>query len=291
VSLDSVLELIEVVAEDRVLFIGDSIVDEYHYVSPLGKSAKENLIPVRFKSREVFDGGVDAAAKHAKSFVGEVVIGSCGPATRKVRFVDETYLRKGYEVHYQDGHGGRPWPMGDEFDCIVVTDFGHGEIASNHSTFAFEKGGVFVAVSAQTNSANHGFNLITKYDRADYIVIDEPEARLAAQDRDSPLADVIVKLAEGRSRKFIVTHGRHGAWGWEEGRGVFFQPSFSERPVDTMGAGDAFFAVTAPMAKYGTIEDLLVIGHAAGTLKTQIVGHRKPVEKKELVEYLKSNFR
>jgi hypothetical protein len=58
---------------------------------------------------------------------------------------------------------------------------------------------VFVAVSAQTNSANHGFNLITKYDRADYIVIDEPEARLAAQDRDSPLADVIVKLAEGRA--------------------------------------------------------------------------------------------
>jgi hypothetical protein len=109
-SLDSVLELIEVVAEDRVLFIGDSIVDEYHYVSPLGKSAKENLIPVRFKSREVFDGGVDAAAKHAKGFVGEVVIGSCGPATRKVRFVDETYLRKGYEVHYQDGKGGRPWP-------------------------------------------------------------------------------------------------------------------------------------------------------------------------------------
>jgi sugar/nucleoside kinase (ribokinase family) len=66
---------------------------------------------------------------------------------------------------------------------------------------------------------------------------------------------VIVRLAEGRAHKFIVTHGRHGAWGWEKDRGVFFQPSFADRPIDTMGAGDAFFAVTAPMAKYGSIED------------------------------------
>lgn len=287
-SLDSALALIESVAEDRVLFIGDTIVDEYHYVTPLGKSAKENLIPVRFKHREIFEGGVEAAANHARSFCGEVVIGSSGPATRKVRFVDENYLRKGYEVHYQNGHGGRQWPQGGDFNAIVITDFGHGEIKDPS---AWDASDVFVAISAQTNSANHGFNLITKYASADYIVIDEPEARLAAHDRESPLEDVLVKLARGRAQKFIVTHGRHGAYGYEEGRGVFYQPSFSERPIDTMGAGDAFFAVTAPMAKHGAIEDLLVIGHAAGTLKTQIVGHRKAVEKNELVEYLKSNFR
>lgn len=285
-SLQSALDLIDAVAEDRVLFIGDTIIDEYQFVSPLGKASKENLIPLLFKSREKFYGGVDAAAAHARSFVGEVVIGSVGPATRKVRFVDENYYRKLAEVHYLDGHGGRPWPNHDDFDCVVVSDFGHGEVTQPNG-FSPD---AFLAVSAQTNSSNHGFNLITKYAAADYIVIDEPEARLAAHDRESPLSDVIVKLAEGRAKKFIVTHGRHGAWGYDEGR-IVFQPSFSERPIDTMGAGDAFFAVTAPMAKHGSIEDLLLIGHAAGTLKTQIVGHRKPVEKKELVEYLKSNIR
>lgn len=287
-SIERALALIESVRDHRVLFIGDTIIDEYVYVTPLGKSPKENLIPVRFREREIFDGGVDAAANHAKSFCREVVIGSCGPSTRKVRMVDETYMRKLFEIHYRDGHGGRPWPQGGDFDCIVVTDFGHGEITDPR---AFDKGDVFVAVAAQTNSANAGFNLITKYEKADYIVIDEPEARLAAHDRESRIEEVIVKLAKGRAKKFVITHGRHGAYGYEEGRGVFYQPSFIERPIDTMGAGDAFFAVTAPMAKEGVIEDLLVIGHAAGALKTQIVGHRKPVEKKELVEYLKSNFR
>lgn len=286
-NISRAIELIESVADMRVLFIGDTIIDEYQYVNMLGKSPKENLIPVRFKDREKFMGGVDAAANHAKSFCAEVVVGSSGPSTRKVRFVETNYFRKLFEVHYNDGRGGRPWPQGGDFNCIVITDFGHGEIANGGE---FDKSDVFVAVAAQTNSANAGYNLITKYRKADYIVIDEQEARLAAQDRAAPIEQVLVNLAKGRCPKFVITLGKHGAWGYEEGRGVFFQPAFPEIPVDTMGAGDAFFAVTAPMAKAGRMEDLLLIGHAAGTLKTQIVGHREPVTKAKLIEYLKARW-
>ena len=46
---------------------------------------------------------------------------------------------------------------------------------------------VFLAVNAQTNSANRGYNLITKYQSADYICIDEPEFRLAMHDKNSSL--------------------------------------------------------------------------------------------------------
>ena len=38
----------------------------------------------------------------------------------------------------------------------------------------------YLAINCQTNSANLGFNLITKYPKSDYICIDEPELRLAA---------------------------------------------------------------------------------------------------------------
>ena len=65
----------------------------------------------------------------------------------------------------------------------------------------------------------------------------------------------------------------------------------SEHVLDTMGAGDAFFAVTAPMAKIGDMDDLLLIGNAAGALKTQIVGHRGPVTKPKLIEFLKTHAR
>jgi hypothetical protein len=56
-----------------------------------------------------------------------------------------------------------------------------------------------------------------------------------------------------------------------------------------MGAGDAFFAVTAPMAKTGKMEDLLLIGCSAGALKTGIVGHRESVTKENLIGFIKAH--
>lgn len=268
-----------------MLFVGESITDEYHYVDPLGKSPKEHLIPTRFKSLEVFQGGVTAAARHATSFCKKVDVDTVLPAVRKVRFVDEAYFRKLSEVHYDD----RPPPithLPGGYDCVAVTDFGHGCV--NSALVERLSKLPFLAVAAQTNSSNIGFNLITKYPRADYIVIDEPEARLAAADKDGHIEDVMQKLAWGRCNKFVVTHGKHGAYGYDHGR-FLHQKALSEHPLDTMGTGDAFFAVTAPMAKTGSMEDLLLIGCAAGALKTQIIGHRKSVTKEALCGFIRSH--
>ncbi len=285
-SLESALALIESVKDYRVLFIGDKIIDEYHYVESLGKSPKEHLIPMRYVSEEVFAGGVEAAANHARSFCNEVFISPHNKVTRKVRMVDKTYLRKLAEVHYVEDQVPMIGSEKRPFDILVVTDFGHGAI----DAYDAEKccGMSFVAVNAQTNSANIGYNLITKYPRADYIVIDEPEARLAAADREGHIEDVMQKLAHGRCERFIVTHGTQGAYGYDHGK-FYHCKAFTDRVLDTMGAGDAFFAVTAPMAKTGSMEDLLLIGNAAGAIKCGIVGHREPVTKEALIAYLKSH--
>ncbi len=286
-SLESALALVESVKDYKVLFVGDTIIDEYHYVTQLGRSQKEPIIPLRFENAEVFRGGVEAAANHARSFCSQVVVCSAGRSERKVRFVDKNYLRKLGEVHYPDVMmRGDNW-IPDQVDIVVATDFGHGAI-EDFLVKALIDRAKYLAVSAQTNSSNIGFNLITKYPRADYAVIDEPEARLAASDRTSPIRDVAETLARGRFKKFIVTHGPHGAYGWEEGKFIH-APTYTDFVRDTMGAGDAFFAVTAPMAKTGSIEDLLLIGNAAGSLKTQIVGHRASVTKESLIEYMKAH--
>ena len=49
------------------------------------------------------------------------------------------------------------------------------------------KSKTYLAINAQTNSANRGYNLITKYKKADYICIDEPEFRLAMHDKHTSL--------------------------------------------------------------------------------------------------------
>lgn len=282
-GLESALALIESVKDYRVLFVGDTILDEYQYVSPLGKASKENIIAVRAEKNEVFRGGVEAAANHARQLCAEVDVASAGRVVRKVRMVENNTVRKLFELHYLDGEVNSGMMPSGTYDAVIVTDFGHGAIGKNDIDRLCD-GRTFLAVNAQTNSANTGYNLITKYPRADYIVIDEPEARLAAADRDSPIEDVIFKLAKNRCKKFIVTHGSQGAIGYD---GEFHRaPAYTDRVLDTMGAGDAFFAVTAPMAKYGSMRDLLRIGNAAGAIKTQIVGHRKPVEKQELIDFL-----
>lgn len=278
------LALIESVKNDTVLFVGETIQDEYHYVSPMGKSPKEHLIPVRYKAEEVFQGGVVAAAAHARTICGKVMVATSFPSVRKVRFVDDVYFRKVFEVHYDETPHEMQVPD-VQADCVVVTDFGHGRIGPALVERLCKM--PFVAVAAQTNSSNIGYNLITKYPRADYIVIDEPEARLAAADRVGHIEDVMHKLAHGRCERFVVTLGGRGAVGYDHGR-FFHQAALSENPLDTMGAGDAFFAVTAPMARTGNMEELLYIGCAAGALKTQIIGHRKPVTKEALIEFIRA---
>lgn len=285
-TIDSALALIDSVANDRVLFIGDRIMDEYHYTRPLGKSPKEYLIPVQYQRAEIFNGGVIAAANHARSFVREVVVTHDGRMTRKVRFIDDIYFRKLFEVQYSEDETLEDiGQIEGEWDAVIVTDFGHGAIDG-----AVETNG-FLAVAAQTNASNIGYNLITKYPAAHYIVIDEPEARLAAGDREGAIEDVILKLSVGRCPKFVVTLGRNGAIGWD---GKFhYSPAIGDGVLDTMGAGDAFFAVTAPMARHlssgFSMDDLLLIGNAAGALKTHIIGHRKPVTKGELIDFLKQH--
>jgi bifunctional ADP-heptose synthase (sugar kinase/adenylyltransferase) len=288
-SLQSALALIDSVKDDRVLFIGETIIDEYRFVTPLAKPPKENVLAVRLRDIESYRGGVVAAMKHADSFC-RAFASTLPNKIIKARYIEENYSRKLFEVQTIDGQitdEGRRLAQEDILlsgaNVRAITDFGHGMFDAQAISW-FSRFG-FLAVACQTNAANHGFNLITKYPRADYIVIDEPEARLAAADRDSPIEAVMRKLAEGRCERFVVTHGKHGAYGLDHGR-FLHAPALSRNVVDTMGAGDAFFAVTAPMARTGSMEDLLLIGNAAGALKCTILGHRQSVTKTALVEFL-----
>jgi sugar/nucleoside kinase (ribokinase family) len=57
--------------------------------------------------------------------------------------------------------------------------------------------------------------------------------------------------------------------------------------IDTVGAGDAFFTVTAPLVAIGgQMVDIGFVGNAAGALKVGIVGHRKSVEKVPLMKFV-----
>jgi rfaE bifunctional protein nucleotidyltransferase chain/domain len=323
---ERLLKLIDSVQDMHVVLVGDTIIDEYQYVSALGKPSKENIVATLFKNREQFAGGVLAAANHVASFCKSVeivtVLGGDDypeefvrahlrpnvtltpirafgrPTTRKLRFVELGYLHKLFEVYTMNDT-----PFGDSeraeidqvtserirgADVVIATDFGHGMIASS-TIDALIANSKFLAVNAQSNGGNFGYNLVTRYSKADYICIDAPEARLATADKFSDIAAVIEQKLHGRVAcdNIIVTHGSFGCYPFSVKTGVARVPAFTKTVVDTVGAGDAFLTITAPLvAAGGNIQDVAFVGNAAGAIKVGIVGHRNSVEKVPLVKFI-----
>ena len=173
-------------------------------------------------------------------------------------------------------------------DVVIATDFGHGLIGNSTVQTLIEHA-KFLAVNTQSNSANTGFNLVTKYQKADYVCIDAPEARLATVDKHSDVMEIAAeKLPEKIDcSRLIVTHGSHGCVTYDKAHGARRIPVFTKTTVDTVGAGDAFLAVTSPLvAAGGDMEHIGLVGNAVGAIKVGIIGHRHSVEKTPLMKYI-----
>ena len=54
-----------------------------------------------------------------------------------------------------------------------------------------EKKSKFLCVNVQTNSGNRGYNLYKKFDKANLLVLDEPEIRLGLTNRYKTLEKII----------------------------------------------------------------------------------------------------
>jgi sugar/nucleoside kinase (ribokinase family) len=110
---------------------------------------------------------------------------------------------------------------------------------------------------------------------------------LATGDRFSPVPELASRLANRyvECPRLIITQGRGGCVTYEQGSASHTIPAFARRVVDTIGAGDAFFVVTAPLvAAGGSMHQIGFIGNVVGALKVQIIGHRRPVDKPSLIK-------
>ena len=283
----------------KVLFVGEYIFDTYRYVHTLGKSSKEPLIATVDDHIEEFQGGVGAATANGHAVCSYSVAYSPASAIRKTRFVSTDYNRKLFEVYDGDQvtfRGGASREGFHEhltesmakYDLVVALDFGHGLI--NDGTRIILGNAKFLAVNAQSNSANYGFNPVTKWPAPDYVCVDAQEARLAVQDQHGPIEGVISSLASCMSGgQFIVTHGYHGTVTLDANWAVRHVPVFAHEVIDTMGAGDAFLAVTAPLIAAGLdLEAAAIVGNVAGAIKVGIVGHRRAIQRDELIGTVES---
>ena len=330
-SAEEVIQRLKDMKKIRALVIGETILDEYHHVVPIGKPPKGNHIAARYLKQEVHAGGIVACANHMASFCGEIdlltIIGRKDVSEKLVRdnvkpnikptffyqdralvkrrYIDYAYAVKLFEVYKnEEPHSSQiseaisQWIMTRSrkssirpYDLILVLDYGHN---------LFDKDLIqticslpnFLAVNAQTNTANYGYNPITKYPRANYFCMDEPELRLAYQDRDSNIHALVNALGQRATLPgaISITRGHLGATIYNPGNDQLFEaPVLSRKVVDTTGAGDAFLAVTAPcVAKSLPLDMTVFIGNAVGALAVGYLGNKSSIEADTLYQFIET---
>ena len=325
-SADDILSRLRDLSKVKVLIAGEAIIDQYSYCAPLGKTTKETIVASRFTHEELFAGGAVATANHIAGFCKEVtLLTSLGsdpaeekfvrsklrpnvrlelvrtpdrPTVRKQRYIDPTELRKIFEIQYLDDTPITGEVEADmsrrlkkecaRHDLLIVNDFGHG-LMSKQLRAQASRCGKFLALNTQSNAANQGFNAVTRYERADYVAIDEPELRVATLDKHGRIPELSESVRDKmKVATFLVSRGSLGSVvlsedGWHEA------PALARRIVDRVGAGDALFAVTSPCAYQKAPPDVLAfIGNCVGALAVEIVGNREPVDPTALFKFIQT---
>jgi len=270
------MQSLERAAKFRVVFVGETIEDVYRYGHLLARPLKEPIIAVQALREETYLGGIEAAARIAENFCDSALVIS-DRTVRKIRYIEEKHQRKLFEV-YEGGSTifGIATGQRSPKDLCAVIDYGHGMMTPKRIEWVRDLS-PFLAVNVQVNAGNYGFNLASRYENADYLCIDEIEARLATQNRYGPIEDSLVDLSM-LAPCVVITLGSDGSIGWSNEIGMSRCAAMTDRVVDTMGAGDAFFAVSAIAAAAGAdLEEMMRLGNAAGAAKAQIVGHSRAV--------------
>ena len=322
---EEVISMLQTLGSLNVLVVGDAIVDEYHYVDPMGQSSKGANLAVKFNSKEQFAGGSLAVANHIAGFVNNVtVVTGLGnqnsheefirsklqknvtlkqfyfedaPTIVKRRYVDVD-LVKLFEVYF---YNDMPSPENldpqvcswlenntAQFDVVIVPDFGNGFISASMIQKLCDNAR-FLAINTQVNSGNRGYHSINRYPRADFVSLNGPELRIATHDRHDSYENLAKNLLEKIGAKhFAVTLGSDGALLLDKNPEITHKtPILSTKVLDRIGAGDTFLSLAGLCLGGGLSSDVaLFVGSAAAALDVQVVCNREPIIPVNLYKYI-----
>jgi rfaE bifunctional protein nucleotidyltransferase chain/domain len=279
------LEWISSITQSTALLIGEQITDRYIYVTPAGKSTKENTISYLKGDSEDFNGGIDAVRMHLSQNCLVKVFGNELQPVVKTRYLDMPFRSKLFSIAEHTQVTPLDWKniwdivSSSDYEIICIADFGHGLISEySANRLSAMSDSSFLALTVQSNSLNYGFNTLRKWSSASYVVADEEELRLSCEDATGDISHLMEREFERLGPKVLaVTRGHSGCMVYDGSRFVSI-PALDIKAVDRMGAGDAFFGWTIPLVKAGApIEVVGLIGNVAGAIHVSSIGNSCPV--------------
>lgn len=314
-------------AKLKVLLVGETIIDEYQYCEAIGKSSKEPTLAVRDLQTRTFPGGILAVANNVAAFCDQVglvsqlgdidsreafvreylnpkiktdfLIRSNSPTIVKKRVIEHYFFTKMLEIYtindaLQGTKDNRAFcakleELVPQFDLVIVVDFGH-SLMTREAIDIVSRDAKFLALNVQTNAGNMGYNMISKYPRADYITLAEKEMRLEARDMRGDLERIIPQVA-GRLNcpRVVVTRGRVGSICYDRTEGISHIPALARTVVDRVGAGDAFLSISALCAVQGAPLELAgFVGNVVGAWAVSTVCNERAIEPMSLYKQIET---
>ncbi len=292
--------------ELRVCLLGETIIDEWVDVTVTNMSQKSRCVAGQETGRLRQIGGTGIVALHLASFVKHVhcftngligdlpsnisVTSLADSPLIKTRFVDRESGSPLFEAKILDvPNVERGLPDFDDYDVVLLADFGHGLLdarAINQQIAATKR--AVVAAMAQVNSSNYGYNLPVKYVGADYYSLNRTEAELSLHEKDLPATELLDRMSQLlRCRHLSVTDGSHGAIVRMDDE-VFSLPTLSTSIIDTIGCGDAYFALSSLAAALELPARLVALtGSIAAAAMTQRRCNERPITDQEFMTIAK----
>jgi cytidyltransferase-like protein len=248
----------------RVCVLGETVIDEWVDVTISDNPVQSRCVVALETARTRQIGAAGMIAQHLAPFVksvhcftnaragdlpaGITVSSLSQTPIVKTRFVDRDTGYRLFESKSPDLSGLQNVELPDfrDYDVVLLADFGHGLLDAAAINARISAGShAFVAVMAQVNSTNYGYSLPTKYHHADYYSLNRLEAELSLRERHVPLPQLLTRVgALLQAGALSVTDGDQGVM-VKQGRASFALPPLSTTLVDTVGCGDAFFALSS----------------------------------------------
>ncbi len=223
-SIYYINKVIDQLKKQKVLTIGETIIDEYVFCEAIGKSGKEPVLVLKEKKTEKYLGGIGSVANNISEIVNNIKILSLigdqntdldfikknlnkriklnfikkenSPTILKKRFVDEIDSKKLLGVYkINDDSISHKHKLKlkktiineiSKVDTVIVVDYGHGFLDSELSDMISKKS-KFICVNTQINSFNVGTQRINKYKSPDCLIINESELRHELRDSISSI--------------------------------------------------------------------------------------------------------
>lgn len=327
-SYQDICNYVDELIDLQVLIIGEVIIDEYVFCNSVGKSGKEPVMVSQKIRTEKYAGGVLSVANNLSDYCRDIkiisylgdrdnqieFIDNClrenvefehinkkdSPTILKTRFIDEytgTKIQGIYDINDENINKDEENQLINilndsinDFDLVLVVDYGHGLISSKIVSF-LENKSKFLAINTQLNSFNASFHSISKYKKADYVCVHSRELRHDYRNRDDSEEKLMDQLYKKMGlTNLSITLGNKGSMMLKNG--VYSEcPAFAGKIVDRVGAGDTFLAITSLCVAKNMPEHVsLFLGNLSAAESVASMGTGNISKKINLLKSVKALF-